>query len=369
MLSSLRSVSRLLDPSAAAAEGVPEEGDRKEGVQEAAAAAAALTPLACIASKEASRGGRLHLVSQPSSSVDFIGGSSSESGTSQPLCSCHSCCKSGKMGRSSRRARRKEAIYGCFGGSSSSDEGEEQPRGLAAATAASSRSSKRRRRHDSSDNSSDDDSSGPIQFVKGGRGWGEQQMQQTYGKGFAMLQRMGFKGGALGRDGTGLVAPIEVKLRKKNRALQDEGERLLPGEKGAAPIKVGGEDFPCCCAPWLQRALALVAAVGIAVSIAALQYQTLCRLRSFLGGKLLRMKWQGQRQMGELRGWTVSRKTGRVIDMTGPEVRLLGSAAEVGEALRQQQQMQREELLGVMDGSSSGMGTGVCACDGGTDTR
>ncbi|GFE54172.1 tuftelin-interacting 11-like, putative [Babesia ovis] len=50
------------------------------------------------------------------------------------------------------------------------------------------------------------------------------QMDKMYGKGLKMLQKMGYTGGGLGRDGTGVVVPIEVKMRAKQRGLQNEGE-------------------------------------------------------------------------------------------------------------------------------------------------
>ncbi|GIX62828.1 septin and tuftelin-interacting protein 1, putative [Babesia caballi] len=52
------------------------------------------------------------------------------------------------------------------------------------------------------------------------------QMDKMYGKGMKMLQKMGYAGGGLGREGTGVVAPIEVKVRNRNRGLQNEGEMV-----------------------------------------------------------------------------------------------------------------------------------------------
>eukprot|EP00933_Yihiella_yeosuensis_P031528 TRINITY_DN250_c1_g3_i2.p1 TRINITY_DN250_c1_g3~~TRINITY_DN250_c1_g3_i2.p1 ORF type:complete len:814 (-),score=228.35 TRINITY_DN250_c1_g3_i2:214-2655(-) len=51
------------------------------------------------------------------------------------------------------------------------------------------------------------------------------QMQETYGKGFLMMQKMGFKGGGLGRHEDGIANPIEVVLRSGRSGIQDEGER------------------------------------------------------------------------------------------------------------------------------------------------
>lgn len=50
------------------------------------------------------------------------------------------------------------------------------------------------------------------------------QMSKMYGAGLKMMQKMGYKGGGLGRHGTGVVAPIEVKARRQERGLQNEGE-------------------------------------------------------------------------------------------------------------------------------------------------
>ncbi|KAK1443407.1 tuftelin-interacting protein 11-related domain containing protein [Babesia gibsoni] len=50
------------------------------------------------------------------------------------------------------------------------------------------------------------------------------QMGKMYGNGLKMMQKMGYKGGGLGREGTGVVAPIEVKVRQNLRGLQNESE-------------------------------------------------------------------------------------------------------------------------------------------------
>lgn len=52
------------------------------------------------------------------------------------------------------------------------------------------------------------------------------QMATNYGKGFAMLQKMGFQGGGLGARQDGIANPIEVLRRKDRQGLQDEGEML-----------------------------------------------------------------------------------------------------------------------------------------------
>jgi len=52
------------------------------------------------------------------------------------------------------------------------------------------------------------------------------QMATNYGKGFAMLQKMGFTGGGLGRHNDGIANPIEVHRRQAGQGLQDEGEKV-----------------------------------------------------------------------------------------------------------------------------------------------
>jgi len=52
------------------------------------------------------------------------------------------------------------------------------------------------------------------------------QMAGTYGVGYTMLLKMGFKGGGLGRHEDGIANPIEVQVRKGKQGLQDEGEMV-----------------------------------------------------------------------------------------------------------------------------------------------
>eukprot|EP00435_Cladocopium_sp_Y103_P058549 s1320_g20.t1 len=61
------------------------------------------------------------------------------------------------------------------------------------------------------------------------------QMSSSYGKGFAMLQKMGFTGGGLGKHNDGIANPIAVQKRQSKRALQDDGEMVdqdLYGNEG-----------------------------------------------------------------------------------------------------------------------------------------
>ncbi|CAK9021780.1 unnamed protein product [Durusdinium trenchii] len=61
------------------------------------------------------------------------------------------------------------------------------------------------------------------------------QMSSNYGKGFAMLQKMGFTGGGLGRHNDGIANPIEVQKRQTKMGLQDDGEMVdqdLYGNEG-----------------------------------------------------------------------------------------------------------------------------------------
>ncbi|CAE7419992.1 STIPL1 [Symbiodinium sp. CCMP2592] len=63
------------------------------------------------------------------------------------------------------------------------------------------------------------------------------QMANNYGKGFSMLQKMGFTGGGLGRHNDGIANPIEVQKRQGKMGLQDDGEMVdqdLYGNEGEA---------------------------------------------------------------------------------------------------------------------------------------
>ncbi|GBE60367.1 septin and tuftelin-interacting 1 homolog 1 [Babesia ovata] len=48
------------------------------------------------------------------------------------------------------------------------------------------------------------------------------QMDKMYGKGMKMLKKMGYTGGGLGRDGTGVVAPIELKATFDHRGMHKD---------------------------------------------------------------------------------------------------------------------------------------------------
>ncbi|CAJ1443881.1 unnamed protein product [Effrenium voratum] len=52
------------------------------------------------------------------------------------------------------------------------------------------------------------------------------QMADNYGKGFAMLQKMGFTGGGLGRHRDGIANPIAVQKRQGKQGIQDDGEMV-----------------------------------------------------------------------------------------------------------------------------------------------
>jgi len=54
----------------------------------------------------------------------------------------------------------------------------------------------------------------------------KKKMEETYGIGAKLLFGMGFSGGGLGRDGAGIANIVEVKVRKRNMGLQDEGEMV-----------------------------------------------------------------------------------------------------------------------------------------------
>jgi len=61
------------------------------------------------------------------------------------------------------------------------------------------------------------------------------EMSTQYGMGYAMMMKMGFKGGGLGRHEDGIANPIEVNVRKGKAGIQDEGEKVdqdLYGNEG-----------------------------------------------------------------------------------------------------------------------------------------
>merc|ERR1719379_1829404 len=61
------------------------------------------------------------------------------------------------------------------------------------------------------------------------------QMEKNYGRGYSMLKKMGFKGGGLGRREDGIANPIDVRVRRKGEALQDEGEIVGQDLHGREP--------------------------------------------------------------------------------------------------------------------------------------
>lgn len=69
----------------------------------------------------------------------------------------------------------------------------------------------------------------------------EGQMASSYGKGFAMLKKMGFAGGGLGARNDGIANPIEVFKRKNRQGLQDEGEAV--GQDLFGTENLGGRPF------------------------------------------------------------------------------------------------------------------------------
>jgi len=70
----------------------------------------------------------------------------------------------------------------------------------------------------------------------------ESQLTKQYGKGFSMLKKMGFKtGSGLGPSGEGIVAPIEINLRKRGEGLTEEELQVEPEAREEAvpkPIRI-----------------------------------------------------------------------------------------------------------------------------------
>jgi len=146
------------------------------------------------------------------------------------------------------------------------------------------------------------------------------QMSQSYGKGFALLQKMGFTGGGLGKHNDGIANPIEVQKRGGKMGIQDEGEKvnqdLYGTEHAAAPKRTVEEllsfgqktkkndDGPKLSESWKRED-------GKAKK-PKVTYKTAAELAS---------ESQGQ-------GPTM-----RIVDMRGPEVRVASSFSELSASL------------------------------------
>lgn len=194
---------------------------------------------------------------------------------------------------------------------------------------------------------------GPAQPAKERNTWGFAKMEKTYGVGFKLLKKMGFKGGGLGRHGTGVANPLEVRIREKNKGLQDSGEKLERKKTGrgkqltALDILLGarkreksaaGQDTEIFVEAWKKPD------AGDSSSIALGGMSAAERRRRRLGGRspaelsALRVE-ELQRSLRS--SSSAVRRQGpavRIIDMTGPEARLIENESELQQTLQQQKQ-------------------------------
>lgn len=136
------------------------------------------------------------------------------------------------------------------------------------------------------------------------------QMESNYGKGFAMMQKMGFTGGGIGRHNDGIANPIEVNVRQGKMGLQDEGEKVgqdlygtdhIPGAKHtieellSVGMKKKTDDGPKMSESWKRDNKEKKPKVV---------YKTAAELAGEAGGM-------------------------RIVDMRGPEVRVATSFTEL----------------------------------------
>lgn len=139
------------------------------------------------------------------------------------------------------------------------------------------------------------------------------QMSGTYGKGFAMLQKMGFKGGGLGRNEDGIANPIEVQVRKGKQGLQDEGEMVdqdLYGRDGRRNRRS------------VEELLASKATQA--------QDQTPSMSESWKKGAPAKKPRTVYKTASEVAS---EPKQMRIIDMRGPEVRIASSFSELATSM------------------------------------
>ncbi|PFH38523.1 G-patch domain-containing protein [Besnoitia besnoiti] len=153
--------------------------------------------------------------------------------------------------------------------------------------------------------------------------WGFAKMEKTYGVGFKLLKKMGFKGGGLGRHGTGVANPIEVRVREKNRGLQESGERVGRPSTGkgstALDILLGKRDDAASgfSEAWKKGGDKLSAAERRKKRLA----QTAAEIAA--EGRL-----QAQRSRDKVAAASV-----RILDMTGPEIRVIQDKNDLRETL------------------------------------
>ncbi|GFP84033.1 septin and tuftelin-interacting protein 1 homolog 1 [Phtheirospermum japonicum] len=124
--------------------------------------------------------------------------------------------------------------------------------------------------------------------------------KHTKGIGMKLLEKMGYKGGGLGKNQQGIVAPIETKLRPKNMGMgfNDYKEAVRPAlqepDNKPDPLSSKSSDGRSKEKPWLKKAVKKIKPVYITADELLIQKQE--------------------------RGLEVVQK---VFDMRGPQVRVL----------------------------------------------
>lgn len=139
------------------------------------------------------------------------------------------------------------------------------------------------------------------------------QMSNTYGRGFAMMQKMGFTGGGLGRHNDGIANPIEVVKRKDRVGLQESGEKV-------------GQDLFGTEIHEDRRSLEELLN-GKAQKGAAAQASDGWKKDASGAAKRPRVEYKTASQIAS------ERPSMRIIDMRGPEVKVASSLSELSQSL------------------------------------
>ncbi|PHJ16803.1 g-patch domain-containing protein [Cystoisospora suis] len=170
--------------------------------------------------------------------------------------------------------------------------------------------------------------------------WGFAKMERTYGVGFKLLKKMGFKGGGLGRHGTGVANPLEVRVREKNRGLQDSGEKVgRPSKKNdgltALDILLGRKQDK-------DNAETALSDAWRKGSSAAQNKSSIEKRKRRMAKTAAELAAEGRLQQQKSRD-KVASKSVRIIDMTGPEVRLIEDRGDLKNTLLQHKLRVRSE--------------------------
>ena len=139
------------------------------------------------------------------------------------------------------------------------------------------------------------------------------QMANNYGKGFAMLQKMGFTGGGLGKHNDGIANPIEVQKRQAKMGLQEEGEKVgqdLYGNEGSE----GRRSLEELLFPSQQK-------------------DQKAKRESVSEGWKRDGKPKKQRTVYKSADEVANEPSMRIVDMRGPEVKVASSFAELAASL------------------------------------